>query len=714
MRLRSNIAALNKKAAKNPKQAQSTAPPACKHNQQSHQLAIAAALTIMEAPPAAAAAATDFLRELPEPVLLDVLQRLGPQECARGIALASNRLLQAVRQLRNGSVSLSAVDRRRLEQLVEALGAAQRRGCAPLSSLQLTGGHGRPTGQLLELPCSRLCSLQLQDVRVQLGPSLGGHAGILASLSGCLTRLELREVYCTEGLSALTSLQKQLRHLACSVLCNDDGEFVEVPPCLLATLTLTHLQLSGCNVTTASLQHLSCQSQLQELVLEPATSVTSQGFEGLRALQALTMLSVSGAVGVSFTPELLGQLPHLQRLELYVCQSFWPQALRFPQLQHLVLSGLSLAGAPSVDNVYGELLSILGQMQQLSYLSLESSLKHHAPAAPEAYAALIGPALQYLDLTFARLPADAWQHIFSTAGGRRRPALRVLKLYNVSVASAAASYAPGSAAAAAATAVTEEEEAAAEQQQQHQQLHQHHHHHAHDISGANLQNRMSLQDMQQMVTCCGKLENLVLIKVVRPGQQLCALQQLSGQLTSLHCDGMSDAAAGVLKHLTALQELHIADAGSTTDAGLLQLTALRRLTTLYCATAGASKLSSSLTARLGVVYINASKVRSCSPPSTHSGPRGLSGLPCTHVMLSLARAQSTGTSSRKHLICIHTLADKHLPPLGTHTRVTCTQAPAGAPPDVWSQLLQCCQQAQETQHQQQPDGNQVRQQRWWW
>jgi hypothetical protein len=121
-------------------------------------------------------------------------------------------------------------------------------------------------------------------------------------------------------------------------------------------------------------------------------------------------------------------------------------------------------------------------------------------------------------------------------------------------------------------------------------------------SSSNSRHRMTTQDVSRLTAACPRLTELVLVKSMRPGQQLGALRRLSGSLTSLHIDDMSDDTAAVLSQLVDLRELHMTDPGSTTDGGLRRLTALRRLTTLYMS-GGGGATSPALTSRLGIVFI---------------------------------------------------------------------------------------------------------------
>jgi hypothetical protein len=98
------------------------------------------------------------------------------------------------------------------------------------------------------------------------------------------------------------------------------------------------------------------------------------------------------------------------------------------QLQHLAL-GLMIA-----DVQVAQLLSHLRHMQQLTYLNLSDSMStdedgdDNPPAI--AYAALTASSkLAHLDISWCRLPADAWKHMLSA--GRQLPHLHYLSIENL-------------------------------------------------------------------------------------------------------------------------------------------------------------------------------------------------------------------------------------------------------------------------------------------
>lgn len=528
---------------------------------------------------------------LPEALLLDVLARLGLQEACRTCALVNRRLLQATRSLTACSIApVASMDRARLEGL-QAWLSLQRNGGA-VTSLQLSGaGFGQSVGCLQRLACAQnLRELKLCGLRVEL-------QGALSAAASGLTQLQLAECFMPEGEAGLLALKhcSRLQHLSLAVLCTNGGEFVRLPPSLLSALprSLTHLQLSGCTLTDASLAQLSCLRGLRECVLEPNFAVTSHAFAGLGQLQQLTWLSISGAVGARFSPETtpgLTMIGSLRRLELFGGSFAAPLLRGMRQLQHLVLSGVELAGERASSEAHSELLACVREMHALTHLGLESSLKHHPPAPAEEYAALTAPKqLAHLDVTFARLPAGVFEHLFP-CGRRTCPALRVLKLYNAccerplqQLPGGGAGGDVGVAAAAAG-------------------------HHGPRLGGGDPQLRMSAADLSRLVECCAGLTELVLVKAMQPhhaAQDHSALSRLAA-LQTLHVDQMTDATAHVLARLGSLRELHLeGDAGATTDAGLLLLTSLRNLTTLYMSH-GCPR--SPLSARLGMVFIQ-NKVR---------------------------------------------------------------------------------------------------------
>lgn len=129
-----------------------------------------------------------------------------------------------------------------------------------------------------------------------------------------------------------------------------------------------------------------------------------------------------GAVEVS--ADMLSGMHQLTRLVLRPCESLEFSGLDGKtQLQHLALE-LHISSVQ-----VAQLLSHLQHMQQLTYLSLDRSLKSDDEVNPPAaaYSALTASSkLAHLDICGCNVPAGAWQHIFPT--GRQLPHLHTLYL----------------------------------------------------------------------------------------------------------------------------------------------------------------------------------------------------------------------------------------------------------------------------------------------
>jgi hypothetical protein len=199
-----------------------------------------------------------------------------------------------------------------------------------------------------------------------------------------------------------------------------------------------------------------------------------------------------------------------------------------------------------------QLLSIMPQQQQLTYLALGGSLKGEETNPPAAaYAALTASSkLQHLDISHCCLPADVWQHIFPV--GRQLPLLRVLNLECVKHPVATPAAAPT------ATSV---------------------------LSGL-------LQSLLQataaavgpwLVSCCPSLQCLDIQGLQFSRGVLASLQVLSS-LRSLRLEashGSPEGVADVCK-LTKLQKLVVRQPIDGAESLLPQLVQLRQLTSLRC------------------------------------------------------------------------------------------------------------------------------------
>jgi hypothetical protein len=264
-------------------------------------------------------------------------------------------------------------------------------------SLALHGLY--PAMQLLELPPSltKLSSLQLEHMTLQLQPGLAGTQGVLrAGLP--LTRLELSECGLLDGAQGLEAALAQLpdlQHLSIDSVRDehDKGRYL-FPTAVLSQLT---------NPTSLFLGVYGRDSSSDVRV-------------ALRSLRALTRLVGLELDLASYSPccldtDMLSGAVQLTRLQAY--RGFEPQVLAGKtQLQHLTLMECdeSRAGA-------AQLLSGLQHLTQLTYLDLSSYCRWRADTGgpilpPAAYAGLTASSrLQHLDFRDNTLPSAAWQYM---------------------------------------------------------------------------------------------------------------------------------------------------------------------------------------------------------------------------------------------------------------------------------------------------------------
>ena len=153
----------------------------------------------------------------------------------------------------------------------------------------------------------------------------------------------------------------------------------------------------------------------------------------LAAMTALVDLRLSSDSTYNISASMLSGLQSLTRLQLAVPDrrkadarvSIEPGLLSGKtRLQHLELLHCD-AGVAAYER---QLLARLGELQQLTYLSMRGSLHHsgaHFSVIPAAaYSALTASSkLQHLDIDCC-WPAFAWKHMF--AAGRQLPQLRTL------------------------------------------------------------------------------------------------------------------------------------------------------------------------------------------------------------------------------------------------------------------------------------------------
>lgn len=191
-------------------------------------------------------------------------------------------------------------------------------------------------------------------------------------------------------------------------------------------------------------------------------------------------------------------------------------------------------------------LALLPCLPALSYMDLTGGLTHHAPTAA-AYSALTAndTTLKELHLSHTDVPAAAWQHIF-----RGRPQLH--DDFD--------------------TMSGDGDEGMMQQQQQLWQLT--------FLRLIGCVEALATNNLQALAHSCPHLQHLQLNEAVQPAASFTPLLQLT-QLTWLLTSQVSDQVAKeVLTRLTGLSQL-AAVSSSITDVGVLHLTALRQLTSLF-------------------------------------------------------------------------------------------------------------------------------------
>lgn len=363
-----------------------------------------------------------------------------------------------------------------------------------------------------------------------------------------------------EAVTAVTSL----KHLE---LGNCAG-LMEVPGSLLHHLVqLTHLSWAD-SVSNDSLADITCLQNLKQLklgLLVPFAGATdAQGLIGLSTLQQLTALSLFGCwfpIGDVSMPWFSQKLTGLRKLYLHSISTVQPAALSgLTQLQSLhikasLLTGTACQGrmpaAGEAEAGMAALLEWLSHLRQLTHLSLPGVLGQASPAAagtgaPAAYSSLTASScLRRLNLAQARLPAEAWQHIF--CADRQLLHLTALALLDVSLAAANTSRSPPAAAAASA-----------------------------GVSAA-----AGGASFASLVRCCPQLQQLHIdccgADVEAQMQQLAELRGLTA-LTVHYYSGMTTAKA--VAGLTRLRELCVMSVRTITRSELLPLTALTQLAAL--------------------------------------------------------------------------------------------------------------------------------------
>jgi hypothetical protein len=193
-----------------------------------------------------------------------------------------------------------------------------------------------------------------------------------------------------EGLAAALLLLPDLQHLRFTRNYSSTGADVRFPSSALQALPqLTYLEVERNPLQDpADLQHLQKLTRLQDLrLILGALNIQASVLTGL---QSMTRLQLHG---------------DMQYGELE------PGALEgMTQLQHLEVVSYRIDGGSAG---VAELLSHLQEMQQLTYLSLRSSLHEAAIAAAASYAGLTSSSkLQHLDISSCTLPTAVWQQLF--------------------------------------------------------------------------------------------------------------------------------------------------------------------------------------------------------------------------------------------------------------------------------------------------------------
>jgi hypothetical protein len=316
-------------------------------------------------------------------------------------------------------------------------------------------------------------------------------------------------------------LQLQLDH--CELLGGEEG----LAAALLLLPWLQHLSITECTsdddcdlvVSSEVVQGLH---QLTYLELEYGMLHDERGLNHLSGLQDLRLLFDER---LNIDTDMLPSPQQLTRLQLrYVEREVLvPPAVLAGRtsLRHLEVDCTIDGGSAGVT----ELLSHLPQLQQLTHLSLDCSLKAIAPAA--AYSALTASSnLRHLDVSQCTLPAGVWQYVFPA--GRRLP-----ELLDLGVA------------------------------------------HVRTPSG-----RAEAPDCSRLVSCCPGLRTLRMMRLQYSKELLAALTGLSS-LRRLYLSPADGSTQGleVVSQLTRLQQLYLMNIRE--PHGLtLHLTRLRELTDL--------------------------------------------------------------------------------------------------------------------------------------
>jgi hypothetical protein len=359
------------------------------------------------------------LLALPHPCLLAVQCCVDDTRSVLRAAAAHSRLRRAAVEALS-SISASDLQQQHIDSLLLYLAKHGQH----VRRLAL---HGRryDAVQLRELPPSltKLDSLQLAGMTLQLQPVLGGAQGVLTA-GFPLTLLELSRCTVLEGEQALAYALMQLPDLEQLKVTAAHAAY----PTFL-TDALPHLQKLTCLLLKDVLCHNRSNSSDPSAALQPLQALTR--LPDLQLVQSCFGPHVGQSCFV--TADMLSGANQLTCLVLSGAQLFAPRALAGKtQLQHLTLTGCRFEPAAGV----AELLSELQHLTQLTHLDLTNSCRQRGDPIgpgppPAAYASLTASSrLQYLDVSRNRLPSAAWQYMCPP--GRTLPQLRHLDISHFS------------------------------------------------------------------------------------------------------------------------------------------------------------------------------------------------------------------------------------------------------------------------------------------
>lgn len=449
---------------------------------------------------------------------------------------------------------------------LSALGKWLEQHAKQMVSLDLSLYSAQVTGVPLQLPYHDLVQLtrlhligdflHLPDVKADTAAS-GSIQPLLPTLhelllGGCRLKStqELRRLTC---LRSVTSLDLRDIDLAFAGQLPVQQLSAAVSELLQNMTQLEELHCSSLLLDDTALQHVSALQCLQTCSVHTmGYGILSKTEDFLAALpRSLQELELSEGYTIPYDeedqarpaglPRQLHQLTELQRLFLSNTEVYPSAVASMTRLHALQVDQCQLL--PNNQDSVTAFLAAVGRMQQLETLVVRDCNICLADVEAEAFSAVTASsALQALELVVedrAVLPAGAAHYMFQP----KKPLLHLshLTLYT----SSADDY-------------TMDEAASC------------------GMTGA---------EVQMLIKGCPALEVLSLCNVVRPGADVGdLLLQLPPSCTSLSMGGTAfgDAAAAAVKQLTQLKRLAWRYSPRLTDLGLEQLTALSRLTDLYC------------------------------------------------------------------------------------------------------------------------------------